>query len=60
MGRLVGLDGSGCGCGCGGNANGECNEDARLRAHFVAANARLLPPLLERSDSVVHFYVAVE
>mmetsp|Transcript_32000 Transcript_32000/g.68168 ORF Transcript_32000/g.68168 Transcript_32000/m.68168 type:complete len:92 (+) Transcript_32000:41-316(+) len=31
MGRLVGLDGSGCrcGCGCGGNANGECNEDAR-------------------------------
>jgi len=34
MGRLVGLDGSGCrcGCGCGGNANGECNEDARLRA----------------------------
>ncbi len=31
MGRLVGLDGSGCRCGCGGNANGECNEDARLR-----------------------------
>ena len=31
MGRRVGLDGSGCRCGCGGNANGECNEDARLR-----------------------------